>query len=512
MTIECPIGNTATALTNYVTKDVIKDNLVVFCASGAKSSSFTLPISSGTATTSTWKEAITTYNTYALGMWWAKVTGSGSLTVTTSGPTNIGCDLVEISGCDTYTPIGGSGSATENTNTPGINLLGRNKNYIQIGLVASIGNTTTSFSIWSNAPVEASQITHCHAVCYRILNDYVGDGPHIYCADTLDFDSIAVNFVGEHKVLYTDTFQATNGTKLEEYDDNWLPHYGKNSGSLKINSNGVYIDDAYEITYSYSVINAESNMSPGIDGNQFAQFEVTDIDSDIYVGFVLRNSLERYGGNEQICYYLCGNGTSWELGHIDGGGTKYAENSGSWTLSAGDTLRLEVGGNAYWTCKINEDVVFYLDYSASDDHGRPGIYMKSNKAGGSTSVRIQNFQFGDMDSEPLSGSVCWGHHTDVTEDNNVDFIVNWIGNGIIENNSTDSEIIGVTLGKPANSEIVKTGNMLVTLTQNKYASGNTATIKYRTAATQEAVLLLSWTTYTVPFVSSNWVQVRLEKA
>jgi hypothetical protein len=58
--------------------------------------------------------------------------------------------------------------------------------------------------------------------------------------------------------------------------------------------------------------------------------------------------------------------------------------------------------------------------------------------------------------------------------------------------------------------VVNTGAETVELLQNLYAAGDTVVIKYRTGATVELCEAEAWIAYTVPFVSSGYVQVRIE--
>jgi hypothetical protein len=60
------------------------------------------------------------------------------------------------------------------------------------------------------------------------------------------------------------------------------------------------------------------------------------------------------------------------------------------------------------------------------------------------------------------------------------------------------------------SEIVYTGEIYVELLQNNYDSGDILMVKYRHGATEAACLLASWDVYSNPFVSSGYVQIRIE--
>ena len=56
----------------------------------------------------------------------------------------------------------------------------------------------------------------------------------------------------------------------------------------------------------------------------------------------------------------------------------------------------------------------------------------------------------------------------------------------------------------------RSGSTTVTLLQNNYSAGDTVILKYRQGATDTACTSASWITYTVPFASSGYAQVRIE--
>ena len=59
--------------------------------------------------------------------------------------------------------------------------------------------------------------------------------------------------------------------------------------------------------------------------------------------------------------------------------------------------------------------------------------------------------------------------------------------------------------------MVDTGADTVTLFQNLYdGTGDDAVMKYRHGATPAECVVAAWNTYTVPFASLGYVQVRLE--
>lgn len=65
-------------------------------------------------------------------------------------------------------------------------------------------------------------------------------------------------------------------------------------------------------------------------------------------------------------------------------------------------------------------------------------------------------------------------------------------------------------GNYMESEIVETEIVTVTLLQNTYRSGDTIILRYRHGATPEDCAVAGWNTYTVPFESLGFVQIRVE--
>lgn len=108
----------------------------------------------------------------------------------------------------------------------------------------------------------------------------------------------------------------------------------------------------------------------------------------------------------------------------------------------------------------------------------------------------------------ISGEVTWGHDTGVTEANVRDFTGNWTGTGAITG-SGDSERAELETTEYLISEVVNTGAYTVTLTQNKYGSGDSVDLDYRHGADQAACEAASWNNYTGPFTSLGYVQVRI---
>jgi hypothetical protein len=106
-------------------------------------------------------------------------------------------------------------------------------------------------------------------------------------------------------------------------------------------------------------------------------------------------------------------------------------------------------------------------------------------------------------------TICWGHSTGVTQDDTRTFTGNWTGTGSITG-SGDGEAVLLDPGEYLESEVFYTSLEKVVLQQNVYAGGDTAVLKYRTAASQGGVSGESWSVYSVPFQSLGYSQIRLE--
>jgi hypothetical protein len=103
----------------------------------------------------------------------------------------------------------------------------------------------------------------------------------------------------------------------------------------------------------------------------------------------------------------------------------------------------------------------------------------------------------------------WGHSTGATQDNIRTFFGRWTGTATIQD-SGDTERIRFAPGQYMQSEIANPGSFRITLSLNVYRSGDSVTLKYRTAATIEGIESAEWIIYTGAFQSSGYVQLRLE--
>lgn len=107
-------------------------------------------------------------------------------------------------------------------------------------------------------------------------------------------------------------------------------------------------------------------------------------------------------------------------------------------------------------------------------------------------------------------STVWGHNTGVAEPSSKPFLSNWTGTGTVVG-SGDSEHLSLQSGQYMQSPVTAVGSgKRVTLKQNQYAVGDTAALKYRTGATEAACTAAPWSDYSTAFVSSGYVQIRVE--
>lgn len=108
------------------------------------------------------------------------------------------------------------------------------------------------------------------------------------------------------------------------------------------------------------------------------------------------------------------------------------------------------------------------------------------------------------------GTVCWGHDTGVTESNIRNLSGNWTGSGYISGVG-DAERINFVAAENEESETWNIGAHRIKIQYNKYASGSgVPTIKYKNGSSQALCEADTWHTYTVPFVCTGWVKVRIE--
>jgi hypothetical protein len=113
--------------------------------------------------------------------------------------------------------------------------------------------------------------------------------------------------------------------------------------------------------------------------------------------------------------------------------------------------------------------------------------------------------------EPIEGTVCWGHDSDVVEQYKMAFIEHWDGTGTIDNEG-DAERLVLDTGNYMDAlEAVHSGVELVTILKNKYGTGDASVVlKYKHGATEEDAVAASWNVYTEPFTSLGYVLARVE--
>jgi len=109
----------------------------------------------------------------------------------------------------------------------------------------------------------------------------------------------------------------------------------------------------------------------------------------------------------------------------------------------------------------------------------------------------------------IEGDVTFGYSTGVTEENAETFANWWTGTGEISG-SGDSEELSVAYNEVETSGIVHVGVAPVELDQNKYGSGDSATLYYRTGSTEDECAGADWAEYTVPFECLGYLQLKVE--
>jgi len=110
-----------------------------------------------------------------------------------------------------------------------------------------------------------------------------------------------------------------------------------------------------------------------------------------------------------------------------------------------------------------------------------------------------------------AGTWAWGQDTAVLEDYTGD-LADGSGSATVVG-SGDDEVVNIDEGENWTLPSVNTGTIEIELTYDQYQTGlGTGIIEYRTGNSRGNCESQSWTTYTIHFTSSGWVQVRLSKA
>jgi hypothetical protein len=109
------------------------------------------------------------------------------------------------------------------------------------------------------------------------------------------------------------------------------------------------------------------------------------------------------------------------------------------------------------------------------------------------------------------GEWVWGHDTAITE-NFAGDLADGAGTGTIIS-SGDDEKVCVDEGEYWTLPPVNAGGGIMEIDYDQYqtGSGTPGDIEYRTGSTRVLCLAAGWNTYTVPFSSSGWVQIRVSK-
>jgi len=115
----------------------------------------------------------------------------------------------------------------------------------------------------------------------------------------------------------------------------------------------------------------------------------------------------------------------------------------------------------------------------------------------------------NVTTEAISGTICWGHDSDVVENVVKDFTGNWTGTGDIVG-SGDAEAIEIDSGETMESETWETGAVPVKITPNKYGTGiGVVHIEYKTGDSVGNCEADSWHEYVGSFISSGYVKVKV---
>jgi hypothetical protein len=107
------------------------------------------------------------------------------------------------------------------------------------------------------------------------------------------------------------------------------------------------------------------------------------------------------------------------------------------------------------------------------------------------------------------GSTSWGQSTGTQEGNIRTFSGNWTGTGFVSGSGNNEKMYLSSLGY-MESEVVNTGANSIDLYQNRYSSGNTGILKYRSGSSVVDCQAGTWLSYTGSFASLGYTQVRVE--
>lgn len=111
---------------------------------------------------------------------------------------------------------------------------------------------------------------------------------------------------------------------------------------------------------------------------------------------------------------------------------------------------------------------------------------------------------------PLTPPICWGHFDFITEQWEA-FAGNWTGTGAVwvNNGFMNTERLELEAGEYMTSRVVETGTLTMEIDYNHYSVGDTVLLEYRHGNSEANCLAAAWNTYTVPFMSLGYVQIRV---
>lgn len=118
-------------------------------------------------------------------------------------------------------------------------------------------------------------------------------------------------------------------------------------------------------------------------------------------------------------------------------------------------------------------------------------------------------------SSTIPGTVCWGHHTGVTEDYDENFTGNWTGTGAIGGAAgNDNETITLGHLDEMQSEDWYLGagdGAMIDLEKYQAMVGPNPTVQYKTSNTKAGLAGAAWNNYVGSFHSDGWVKIKINR-
>ena len=332
----------------------------------------------------------------------------------------------------------------------------------------------------------------------------------------------------------TDNFDTDTSQTLEAYSANWTAQIGQ----LYIESWQDAASGHASGDHSFYYWNADA-----FNDNQYSEGVIASIGTPSSIGVACRVDT----GTDDDCYGYHDDGQGAELLKMVADQLTQLGNTGD-AWEASDVVRLEVSGSTITPiintatdssigAQTDESIgagsagLFGYDWDTSSaiDNWEGGNLAgvsgsASESASGSASGRASESISGSASQSPSAsgsasasasaapltvGEVCWGHVTGVLEANVLPFSGNWTGTGSISG-AGDAEIISLDAGENMVSEVVQTDAKRCQVLQNEYdPTGDDVTLEYRRGASEALCLAAGWTSYTVPFESDGYVQIRI---